>query len=319
MSKNKRTLQRRKISMLIAHFFVVFIVIALLLLQINNEVEKKFINTLHTEFNKFELKVESQADALYLLRSFFILNENVSNDEWQFFLQSHNISHRFPKLGDLSYIEFITDNNILNRNLYNNLSTNNEHFIMKYTTADQSIINTDIGFQPERYQTIMSAIKNNQIVITEPVISFIDGSNKIVMYLPIYNNSFDDDMNPESRLKNVKGIVSLSMPMNDFISEIFDDYMLENFDVRVVSKENNTLIYHNHINFSEAIRPLTQKVTVKVGGKFWEISVQVNFLFFVENSTRLIILIMIFGGLFTNITAYSIILSYRRSKNAESR
>ncbi len=297
--------------MLFVHIVTLIFLVILLVLQVNTEVEKKYINVLHAEFSKFDLKVEAQADILYSVRSFFIVNEGVNKEEWDFFLHSHNISHRYPNVGDLSYIEMIKSSNIVDKSAYKNLSNNEDHYVVKYSTLDESIIGTDVGSDQERYLTIKRAIEQNQIIITGPVTSFIDAPRKLILYLPIYENDFNDNGEIQYRTENVKGIVALSMYMDDFMAEIFDDYLLENFEIRVRNRDTNEEIYANSIDFTSAMRPLSEKVTVKVGGNFWEINVRINYFFFVDTSTKVVFVVIIFGGILINLSIYSMLRKFR--------
>jgi len=297
--------------MILVHISVLLILVVLLTLQVNTEVERKYLDVLHAEFSKFDLNVEAQADILYSLRSFFIINQEVNKEEWDFFLNSHNVSHRYPKVGDLSYIEFIKDSEITDRSIYKALSSYNDHYIAKYSTLGEDFIGTDVGSQQERYITIKRAIEQNQIIITGPVSSFLDGSEKLILYLPIFKNDFIDNGEINYRNDNIKGVIALSMHMDDFMSEIFDDYLLNNFQINVKNRATGEEIYTNNVDHSYALRPLTQKVTVKVGGNFWEINVTINYFFFVDASTKVVFVVIIFGGLLMNLSIYSMLRKFR--------
>lgn len=293
------------------NLLILIIIFSLGFFIIKAQILNKFNLELSQQLSQFQSKVERYGDTLYATRGLFALQKEITQEDWDFYINSQNLIERYPEVSSLNYLEVVRSKDIKDRSIYKNLSSEENHFILKYTSSAFNVIGNDLGSIPERLEAINQSIDQGTFASTKKTMFISSGDYGFVLYLPIYKYNYVDDGTVESRRENVQGVVSFAIPIENFMNDLFDDRILSNYKIQIVDKLSNEVFYDNN---KEQIRPLkiSESIDITIGNRNWVINVTTEIINFVSTSEIEFLMVIFAGGVLTNFYMYFIIELFRQ-------
>jgi PAS domain S-box-containing protein len=242
-SDTRKTLVELVLRVIHAYSFVVLPLIIIMVIVVSGELVRS--NNLNTRREEFNVEVNEMEDAIrskineYLiymegLRGLFYASENITEEEWNTYHESINQTSKFEGKQSLGYAPIIRSNDF--ENTVREISTSSGVDLELEFAEDrelytpityihpleenESAVGYDMFSEVTRANAITEAIDFNQPSMSGKLQLIMQGEevqNGFVLYLPVYEDGFEDSGDINFRRASAEAIIASSYHANDFI------------------------------------------------------------------------------------------------------
>jgi len=275
-------------------FIVVTSVFAWLFFKSIDQVQLNAQNIFDEEQFVIKKSIESRKDiylnSLYAARGLFSASNNVTEQEWKYFVEELDLANRFPGIQGLGYgafifgsekQDFISMQNTVRdedasdfeifpkgtRDFYNPVI-----YIQPSTGTNPDSIGLDMLFEPSRKNAIFKAIETNSLQNSGKVFlqqkNNIDSKPGFVVYLPVYKKPQTENYSIES----IQGIILAGFQVENFIDTILKNQN-SNLDITIYDNEQKeeSIIYQSNNTESQNknFKDLKTIETINIANRNW--------------------------------------------------
>jgi signal transduction histidine kinase len=210
-------------------------------------------------------RLDSYEDILRGAGGLFEASENVSRQEWREFLESYDITNRYPGIQGMGYVEVIEPNELQShlekvraegfpnysvfpsgsREIYTSVL-----YIEPFTESNKRLFGYDLYSESVRRMAMEEARDTGELIISDVVTLTQDGNSSnsqpgFLMFLPVYSGS-GVPVNTEDRRARLSGYVFAPFRSFDLIDKTLNE-LNENYGVQIftVQPDSKYLIYEN--------------------------------------------------------------------------
>lgn len=283
---------------------------------------------------KIEQKIITHENLLNFVAAFFINSEEVTRDEFHFFIKALNLKDNYSSVLGIGYSKIVKfeelENHIreIKEEGFSNYSVFPKGERKIYTPiiylepfSDNNIraFGYDMYADSTRREALILAAQTEKLVVSGKVVLKQDSTNNnsfsFLMYLPIYNNKKSHG-NMKEREDNIIGWVFSPIRIKDFLDGIItaqDKIMFEIFDE---DDNNASNLMFSTIKNQNSKSSFEKTTRIYLGGRCWvlKVSATPDFIDDVEDKHSFAILIIFIFGSFILFTV-SFILTNVHSKS----
>ncbi len=283
---------------------------------------------------RIEQKIITHENLLNFVAAFFINSEEVTRDEFHFFIKALNLKDNYSSVLGIGYSKIVKYEELENhikgikaegfpnysvfpkgdRKIYTPII-----YLEPFTNNNIRAFGYDMYADSTRREALILAAQTNKLVVSGKVILQQDentnNSSSFLMYMPIYNNK-KPHSNIKEREENIIGWIFAPIRIKDLLNGIFtkkDKIVFQLFD----EDENNiNNLMFSSIKNSNSKSSLETTTRIYMGGRSWVLKVAAlnNFMDDVEDDHSFAILIIFILGSFL-LFVISYILTNAHSKS----
>jgi signal transduction histidine kinase len=238
-------------------------------------------------------RLDSYEDILRGASGLFEASENVNRQEWREYLNSYDMTNRYPGIQGLGYIEVIPPSSLqshldrVRAEGYPNYSVfpsgdreiyTSVLYIEPFTESNKRLFGYDLYSETVRMTAMEKARDTGELTISDVVTLTQDGDSSnaqpgFLMFLPIYSGT-GSPTTTEERQARLTGYVYASFRSYDLVDQTLNQ-INENYGVQIftIQPDSKFLIYENP-NFKQLNSQTdmqTQKTEVTLSGIKWDV------------------------------------------------
>lgn len=283
---------------------------------------------------KIEQRIITYENLLNFVAAFFINSEEVTRDEFHFFVQELNLKDNYSAVQGIGYSKIVKyevlENHInqIKSEGFSNYSVfpKGEReiytpviYLEPFTDKNLRVFGYDMYADSTRREALILAAQTEKIVVSGKVVLQQDlQDNKLfgfLMYKPIYNNKKPHG-NMKEREDNIVGWIFAPVRIENFLNDIVPKKGKIGYEIFDEDEtDTNNLMFSS--TKSKSQKSSFEKYSrIYLGGRFWVLKVSAPNDFINEledNHSFTILIISIFGSLF--LFVFSFILTYSHSKS----
>lgn len=252
-----------------------------------------------------EKRFDDYYNLLVAVKSFFISNQDLTNQEWEQYISSLNLSESLPAVSKLIYIQ---------------KDSNQDSYVGKFIGSDSNsngLLGFDFSSAIHNKEAMDLARDLNNIVMAKPI------DENISLFIPLYDKNIDYDT-LQARRDNITGFIMLSFSIDDLIANLFDNLIIQGvqeIEIQDITTDLNTLVFKksNLFNLDDNIEYSQHNKYYRrvFGTRNWLISYKyfhlVDYLNIIHYTEYVII---IFGFFIAGLLSYIVFSSTKSSKKA---
>lgn len=317
------TLVRLRFLAFAVGIIVSILMIRLLIEIVKQDVDKDLNSQIEIHLSQLSERIEGYADTMYSFRGIFAINPDLSQEEWDLYISSFNLAERYPQNSALSYVEVLGSNEIIGSDI-KNISTNPEHYYVKYTSAANApnIINIDLSNDLNRVKTIEAARDSGKIIVTPPITSVASDVKLVAFYMPIYDYNFiEKDATVEDRRQNIQGFMSLAIRLDTFVEDLFNISAFENFKLTVTDSESGVVVYDKGLDLGSQLSIKEENLDLLIAQRLWNLEFTTDRISFIRRGGLFAFTALIISGITANLFILSVLelQAIRAKKENESK
>lgn len=276
---------------------------------------ERLSNSADNVIDVLESRLEVSSDVLYGGRALFLLNPQLTREQWDVYMESQNFFERYPGLNTIAYLQKadIAEADEITAQL-NALRTPEETApisltpqpltdpmaIITYTTRLTDFQVTGVNAYGRDYlvPALLRAEAAGVPVASPPYPSrnpARQGTMDFVVFLPIYDSTYRPTMTTEQKRQRVTGYVAASLHPETLIKEGLKTLQAGTKISITAKTPSDMLIYKT--DYQPTANYIEKTTTIDVGGQTWNVTFRASDQFGLTTREILAPTFMLVGGL----------------------
>ena len=293
-------------------------------------IEENYLNSFQDDsqsmINKIESRLELYSVSLLGTVGLFAASEEVTNEEWNIFINSTKLIDRYPGIQGVGFNKYLTSESE-KTDLLNTMrgygitdfeikppGERSEYFPVVYlfpeNEANKRAIGYDIYSEPNRADAVNNLKLTKEMAITAKIIlvqeSEEDTQNGFLMLLPVFDNNNE----------KLIGLISAVFRMNDLMEAIIEKEFFEKNNIKIYdSKElpDSLFFDSNELSgFTIFDENYVFRDSINFGGKDWKFIIQSTH-YPLNDSDRNILILIPVVGFGISIMGYFAFINFNKS------
>ena len=293
-------------------------------------IEENYLNSFQDDsqsmINKIESRLELYSVSLLGTVGLFAASEEVTNEEWNIFINSTKLIDRYPGIQGVGFNKYLTSESE-KTDLLNTMrgygitdfeikppGERSEYFPVVYlfpeNEANKRAIGYDIYSEPNRADAVNNLKLTKEMAITAKIIlvqeSEEDTQNGFLMLLPVFDNNNE----------KLIGLISAVFRMNDLMEAIIEKEFFEKNNIKIYdSKElpDSLFFDSNELSgFTIFDENYVFRDSINFGGKDWKFIIQSSH-YPLNDSDRNILILIPVVGFGISIMGYFAFINFNKS------
>jgi len=236
-----------------------------------------------------EKRLEVYSDVLYGGRALFLIDPELSRNDWDTFMDSQNLFERYPALNMVAYVqatdrrgveEILSDVNTQTRSGESNAvlfpdRETEKYAIVKYTTQIEGFRMVGLNAYADDAAAVMldTAAVKAVPVASKPIMSRHQdrtGTMDVLIALAVYERTYRNGMSDDEKQARLKGYIMASIHPETLFQQAVGSLNNPDSVAILVETQDSTTVYEygSDLNGSR----IAQTSTINVAGQAWNIT-----------------------------------------------
>lgn len=256
--------------------------------QSNDQIAgERLSNSADNVIDVLESRLEVSTDVLYSGRALFLINPQLSREEWDVYMESQNFFERYPGLNTIAYLqraditeaERITDqlNSLRKPDETNPIVLQPQPLTDRLAVVTYSTRLTDfqvVGLNAYGREPLVPMLERAEVagvpVASAPYPSRNParaGTMDFVVTLPIYDSSYRPTMTMDQKRERVTGYIAASLHPETMFEQGIKT-LQQGREVSITAKTSNDMLIYQ-TDYQPTANFIEKKVSIDVAGQTW--------------------------------------------------